>query len=57
MTIPDCWLSEEESLDEVVDGLSARGDLPDLWLGEWFQFIGHFGPDDELWSYYEPLDD
>jgi hypothetical protein len=57
MPIPDRWLNEEESLDEVVDGLSMDRDLPDLWLDEWFRFVGHFGPDDEIWSYIEPSPD
>jgi hypothetical protein len=51
MIIPDEWLIGPEAIEEVEERLADEG-APDLWLEEWRRFVGHFGPDDELWSYY-----
>jgi hypothetical protein len=51
MVIPDDWLYEPESIEEVEAWLAAEG-APDLWLEEWRRFVDHFGFDDEFWSYH-----
>ncbi len=50
MVIPDDWLCEPESIEEVEERL-AMADAPDLWLEEWRRFVAHFEPGDQLWSY------
>ena len=53
MIIPSDWLMEPESIGEVEERLAQERETPDLWLEEWRRFVGHFGPGDELWSYYD----
>ena len=51
MIIPTDWLIGPASIPEVEEWLAEEG-APDVWLEEWRRFVGHFGPNDEMWHYY-----
>jgi hypothetical protein len=48
--IPADWLIGPTTIREADEQWAELG-APDLWLAQWRAFLGHFGPNDELWEY------
>jgi hypothetical protein len=51
VTIPETWLACPTTVAEVEEQLASEW-MPDVWLEYWWALLKRFGPDDELWEYW-----